>query len=168
MLSFLLNEFPQKVGNSTKELYSNIVVFSFVAYATIMETKYSTWAVNLLAGFTLTHGLFLLLFPAAHAASWGNAEGSDLVMHARRRAGANLVDLGVFLFAVIAGLPLVLCCGLGWASAFFTLLLLLGEFQKFNMEMSKIYVWLVVIAFIAVTLLVQLPAVVQEEVVKEE
>jgi hypothetical protein len=36
------------------------------------------------------------------------------------------------------------------------------------MEMSKIYVWLVVIAFIAVTLLVQLPAVVQEEVVKEE
>jgi hypothetical protein len=168
MLFSLLNEIPQKVGNPTKDIYTNIIVFAFVEYTTIMETDYSTLAVKLLSGFTLTHGLFLLLFPATHAAFWGNTEGRDVVMFSQRCAGANLLNLGVFGFSLIAELPLVLCCGLGWVVAFFTMLLLLSDCRKFDIDMSKIYGWIVVIAFFAVTLLVQPPAVVQEEVVKED
>ena len=168
MLFFLLNEYPQKFGNSTKGLYCNVAMFAFVAYATIMETEYSSLAVKLLAGFTVTHGLFLLLSPTTHAAFWGNVESGDFLMFTARCLGANVLDLGVMLCALIAGLPLVLCCGLGWACAFFTFLLLLGDFQKFNMDMPKVYGWMVVMAFFAVTLSLQLPAVVQEEVGKEE
>jgi hypothetical protein len=164
MLFFALNELPQKIGNSTRVVHSNIVIFSFLAYVTVTKTEYSSLAVKLLAGFSLTHGLFLLLSPTAYATFWGNIEGRDIVILARRCAGANVLDLAVFLFALIAGLPPLSCCSLAWGCGFFFTLLLVGECQKFNIETSKIYGWLVVNALLAVTLSLQLPLVLQEEV----
>ncbi|KAL3935992.1 MAG: hypothetical protein SGARI_002744 [Bacillariaceae sp.] len=156
---------PQRVGNSLKGILTNLAVFGFVAYATIMETEYAAVAVMILAGFGLTHGLLVLFSPNFHALLWGNVQSDDDKLHfARRCLGCDLIPVAVYMWALIAGVPNPQALGYGWASVFLAFLTLLGDFKKSNVDMNLIYAWVVAMAIVALTLTADVP----EEAIADE
>jgi hypothetical protein len=158
MLTFLLNDVPQRVGNSLKAVYTNIVVFGFVAYAAIMETKHAALSVKILASFGLSHGLFLLFTPNFHAQLWGNVQDdNDFLFMARRSCGSSLLGLSVYLWALIGDVHSPRALGFHWGTVLFAFAMLLGDLKRSKFDMKLIYTWMLAMAFFAVTLSIQIP-----------
>jgi hypothetical protein len=166
MLSFLLNEVPQRVGGSLRGLYVSITVFAFVAYATIFKTAQSDLAVKILAGFGLSHGLLVFLSPNLHASLWGNIQDDDILYVVRKGIGASLLTCNIYIASLIGGVKNPTAFGISWWTAFLTFFPQMDGFKKFKTDMVKIYAWIVLMVVFGITLTVQFPVEVVEEAAK--
>jgi hypothetical protein len=153
-LHSLLNEMPKKMGSTTHAETSKLIMFIPVAYATLSGATFSDLAMKTLWGWTLAHGLLLYMNPSAIDTLYGGTPERDgFVILEMTTYGANLINLALFGGAFALGIEGAKALGIFWASAFVTTLLNMKNLEKFNISTGPISLWLVLMAFFAITLL---------------
>jgi hypothetical protein len=152
-LHSLLNEIPKQMGSSNRPETSSLIMYVPVVYATLSGASYSDLALKILWSWTLANGLLLYMNPSAISTVYNIPQREEYVLLHRTTFGANLINLALFGGAFASGMDIAKALGIGWASAFVTLLLNMKNFQKFDLAPGPIYIWLALMAFFALAFL---------------